>query len=357
MSESFRTTPPPPPPVIRRRGGNPLGGCFKFVMIILLVMLVIGFVTQLVVSRGGASMLVGNSVGVVRIEGPINDSRKIIKILKRMRENRGIEAVVLRLDTPGGSVGASEEIHREVLRLRTGEKKKPVVVSMGNVAASGGYYIAAAADYIYANNGTITGSIGVISPGINFEETARKLGIRSAVIKSGEHKDTGSPLSEMTPEDRNLLQHLIWDAYRQFIRVVLEGRHKAIQKALENPVAFNQVAAIAQTKRPGEALEWEAFTTGTVAMEVGATTESETALRMVADGRVMTGEQAKWVGLVDEIGGQEDAIKRAARMAGLDDDPFVIEREPESGLPSWLGVSIRQAWEAFAAPGPRIEYR
>lgn len=331
--------------------------CLGTVFLLLLTFFGLVVATRVVSMAGSASPIFGDAVGVVRIEGPINESRKVVKILKQMRESSRIKAVVLRLDTPGGSVGASEEIYREVLRIRT-EKKKPVVVSMGNAAASGGYYIAAAADEIFANSGTITGSIGVIAPGFNVRETMEKLGIRSAVVKSGEHKDTGSPFQEMTPEDRNLLQGVIFDAYRQFVLVVLQGRHQKIAEVLRTrPEAFDQVVAAQATKRPGAGLEWEAFTTGTVAGAVGATTETETALRRVADGRVLTGDQALQVGLVDTIGGLEDAIKRAASLAGIKGEPALVERKPESDLPAWLGGAARQTWEAFAYEGARIEYR
>lgn len=330
-------------------------GTFFLMLMLLIGAVVLVRVVQAAVGSS-AGPLFGDAVGVVRIEGAINDSRKVAEILKSMRDSSRIKAVVLRLDTPGGSVGASEEIYREVLRLR--EEKKPVVASMGNAAASGGYYIAAGADEIFANAGTITGSIGVIAPGFNAQGALHKLGLRSTPVKSGEHKDTGSPFDEMTEEERNLLQHLIANAYEQFFRVVLKGRHEAIARVLkERPQQFEDVVASARTKRAGAGLEWEAFTTGTVAAQVGAAVEAETALRRVADGRVITGEQGLAVGLVDRIGGQEEAVERAAELAGIEGEPSVVEREPKSDMPAWLGAAARQALDAFSGESLRIEYR
>ena len=299
----------------------------------------------------------GSSVAVLRVEGPINESRHIARSLKRLRENPRIRAIVVRLDTPGGAVGASEEIGREVRRARE-ENRKIVVASMGNAAASGGYYIAVAAQEIFANAGTLTGSIGVIGLDWNFEQTLARLGIRSVVVKSGEHKDTGSPFREMTPEDRALLQGVVHDLYRQFFRTVLAARHKEIDKALkERPERIAAILSEGRTKRAGAGIEWDAFTTGTIAAEAGATTETETALRSMADGRVFSGEQARDLGLVDRIGTLQDAIQRAGELAGLGKNPPVVEVRPGSSLPSLLGASARRFWSEWARGGSSVEYR
>ena len=300
-----------------------------------------------------------SSVGVVHIEGPINESKGVIKILRSMRKTEKIKSIVLRLDTPGGSVGASEEIYREVMRART-EEKKHIVASMGNAAASGGYYIAMAAEEIFANSGTITGSIGVIAPDFNVEDTMRKLGVQSVTIKSGEHKDSGSPFREMQPEERRLIQGVVYDMYRQFFTVVLRARHDRIESVLhQHPEAFDSILNSAGTKTTTGALEWDAFTTGTAAADAKATTESETALRRMADGRIFTGDQALKLGLIDQIGTLQDAVQRAGKMAGIDKDPHIVDREPDSDLPSWLGASAGHFWQEFSrtTKSARIEMR
>ncbi len=217
---------------------------------------------------------IGDKVAVVEVLGVITDSRRIIDHLQRFQENDSVKAVVLRVDSPGGGVGPSQEIHDQVRRLAA---LKPVVVSMGSAAASGGYYIAAPADIIMANPGTITGSIGVIMEFTNIQELLEKIGLRSQVVKSGQHKDIGSPVRSMTAEDREILQTLIDDVHSQFVEAVASGR-----------------------KMDAEAV------------------------RKLADGRIFTGRQARDLGLVDELGGLQDAIRRAAAMSGIAGEPTVI---------------------------------
>jgi len=300
--------------------------------------------------------IVEDSVGILRVEGPINESRDVIKVIKRYRENDMIKAIVVRLDTPGGSVGASEEIYRELMRARD-KDGKIVIVSMGNAAASGGYYIACAGQRLFANSGSITGSIGVIAPGFNIKKTLSYVGIRPETIKSGEHKDTGSPYDDMTTNERVLIQDVINDMYRQFSTVVLRSRHKAIEKAWKDSAKVQQILNRAGTKIAADSLEWSGYTTGTVAAAAGATTASETALREMADGRVYTGDQALALGLVDEIGTLEDAIEYAGKQTGLGDDPNVVDRAPASDLPSWLGMSARRFFREALGTESSIEMR
>jgi len=195
--------------------------------------------------------------------------------------------VVLRINSPGGSIGAVQEIYEEVNRLK--EKGKKVVVSMGDVGASGAYYIACAADKIVANPGTITGSIGVLMSLGNMEELFRKIGIKIEVIKRGKHKDIGSLSREMTAEERRLLQGVIDDAYDQFLRVVIEGRNLKKSKA-----------------------------------------------EKLAQGQVFTGRQAKDLGLIDEIGNFQDAVRLAGKLAGIPGEPKVIELPKP--FPGILGI-------------------
>lgn len=349
----YQPLPQPQPPASSGRSGC-LGS------IVLLVLFMAGLVALSRMRDSDSRFLpaLGNSVGIVRIEGPINESKDLIKIIRSLRKNSRIKAIVIRLDTPGGSVGASEEIYREVLRART-EDKKHVVASMGNAAASGGYYIAMAAEEIFANSGTITGSIGVIAPNFNLQETLGKLGVKPVTIKSGEHKDTGSPFHEMTEPDRRLIQGVVFDMYRQFFSIVLKARHERIDTMLrQRPEQFQGVAGTSGTQEFGPAtLEWSAFPVGSVASEVGATTETENALRQVADGRILTGDQALKLGLVDQIGTLHDAVERAAKMAGLEADPPVVDREPRSDLPVWLGASAGRFWREMSAQRTGIEMR
>lgn len=215
-------------------------------------------------------------VGLVKVEGVILDSKEIIEHLHQLRDNEAVPAILLRIDSPGGGVGPSQEIYKEILKLR---EKKKVVVSMGSLAASGGYYIASAADWIVANPGTLTGSIGVILQGMNMEELFKKIGVRTVVIKSGKYKDIFSPDREMTEDEKKLLQGMIDEVYEQFLDAIVQGR-KNINK--------------------------------------------ET-LRSIADGRVFTGSQAKEYGLVDELGNFQDALEKAAQLGNIEGKPEVIE--------------------------------
>ncbi|KAB2953829.1 signal peptide peptidase SppA [Heliorestis acidaminivorans] len=227
-------------------------------------------------TRGGGS----NDVVVVRIEGLISGSGgsggilatggpRIIDTLRQISEDPTVKAVVLRINSPGGTAAASQEIAQEVDRLR--QKGKVVVTSMGDTAASGGYWIAARTDKIVANPATTTGSIGVIIDLVNLEELYDKIGYRSETIKSGPHKDITSPSRERTVEERQLLQEMVDDIYEQFVYVVAEGRNLP-----------------------------------------------EEEVRKLADGRIFTGRQAQQVGLVDELGNFYDAVEIAADLAGID---------------------------------------
>lgn len=222
----------------------------------------------------GSSFRFANRIAVVPVKGVISDSKEVVDQLKKYRKDDKIKAIILRIDSPGGSTAASQEIYREVERTTP---KKKVVVSMGNVAASGGYYIALAADKIVANPSTLTGSIGVIMEITNFKEILRKIGIGHEAIKSGPYKDIGSPLRDMKPEERRLLQEVIATVQRQFVDVVVKGRK----------LSRDQVEKI-------------------------------------ADGRVFTGAQAKDLGLVDSLGSFEDTVDLTKKMVGLSGEVKLI---------------------------------
>lgn len=235
---------------------------------------VLGLVAVIVLVVAGKHTSGADRIGVVDVRGFLSDPDPVVQQLKKLAEDRSVPAVVLRINSPGGTVAASQEVYSEVKRIR-GEGVR-VVASMGNVAASGGYYVAAAADTIVANPGTVTGSIGVIMELPNAEVLLGKLGLELQVIKSGPFKDTGDPSRGLTQEERRLLQELIDDTYSQFVDAVVEER--------------------------------------------GLTREAVLGL---ADGRVFTGRQALEHGLVDVLGGYEDALRIAARMAGIKGKPEV----------------------------------
>jgi len=216
----------------------------------------------------------GDKVAIIEIKGVIAQSSDVIEELLQYREDDGVKAIVLRIDSPGGGVGPSQEIYEEILKVR---KEKKVVTSMGSVSASGGYYIACASDVIVANPGTITGSIGVLMQFSSFEELLKKIGIKGVTLKAGAYKDAGSPFREMTPEEKRLMQLVLDNVHNQFIQAVAKGRNLDPAKVTE-----------------------------------------------VADGRIFTGEQAKEYGLVDKMGNLQDAIEEAARLGNITGKPNVI---------------------------------
>jgi protease IV len=257
-------------------------------ILVLAGVLVVGFSLILIVGAvvmsddGGFSAVTGDRIAVIPVEGVIDGAmaKRINRSLKQYGEDKHVKAIILRIDSPGGGVAPSQEIHREVKRVRE-EGKKKVVVSMGSVAASGGYYIACVADRIFANPGTVTGSIGVIAEWINYKDLATWAKIRPEVFKSGEFKDTGSPTRDLTPRDREYFQAMVNELYNQFVVAVSEGR-------------------------------------------LGHGTLSEADVRKLADGRVFTGKAAVENGLIDEIGNYEDTLRQTAKMVGIKGEPQVV---------------------------------
>lgn len=270
------------------------------------------FLTIMVITVGGdETRISGEKIGVVEIKGPIVDSQQILRQIKAFRDAEAVKAIVVRVDSPGGSVGPSQEIYREI--RKTIDKKK-VIVSMGAVAASGGYYVAAAADGIVANPGTLTGSIGVIMGFTNFEELMKKIGLSPVVIKSGEYKDVGSPARPMTERERELLESVTRKIHQQFISAIVNGRGLARQD-----------------------------------------------VEAIADGRVISGEDAKELGLVDRLGNYEDAVEWAAELGGIagkietvfpeKEKPLLIEYLLESALK----LISRQHAQAQLAPQMKLQ--
>ena len=251
----------------------------------------------------------GKSVAIVEVKGLIVDSEDIIGELKKYRDDTGVAAVVLRVASPGGVVAPSQEIYEEVKKLSA---IKPVIVSMGSVAASGGYYVSCGADYIIANPGTTTGSIGVIIQMMNFEGAADFIGVEGIVIKSGDLKDVGNPFRTMTDKERRFLQEYVDSLQNQFLGVVMEGR-KLEQEDVER----------------------------------------------ISDGRILTGEQALELGLVDELGNLEDAIMKAAELVGIEGEPHVIypPKERITFFDLMLQESTRDLADMIVSSTFRAEYR
>ena len=183
--------------------------------------------------RKTARFAFGDKIAIVEVKGVITQSSGIIEEIHQYEEDEGVKAIILRIDSPGGGVGPSQEIYREILKVKS---KKKVVTSMGSVAASGGYYIACASDLIVANPGTITGSIGVLMEFTNIEELFKKIGIKGVVLKSGEHKDIGSPFREMTPEEKKIIQGVIDNVHQQFIQAVARAENWIGQRWLRSPM-------------------------------------------------------------------------------------------------------------------------
>lgn len=268
--------------------------------------LVVGFIAGAIAISLIAAVFSGSSkvtrrkgserIGIIYVEGTISGNRDqgglfgasvsgqtIMEQLKQAREDDSIKAVLIRINSPGGSSAASQEIGYEIEKIR--EKGKVVVASMGDVAASGGYWIAAKADKIIADPATMTGSIGVIMDLQNMKELYNKIGITAETIKSGPYKDMGSSSRALTPAERSILQAMVNDIYQQFVDVVATGRHMSRNKVLQ-----------------------------------------------LADGRVFTGRQAKENGLVDVLGNYYDAIDLTGKLAGIKGEPVVYEMSPQSPI-------------------------
>ncbi len=229
---------------------SPLAKRLLFLALILLALVGISSITSEWVQQGTK-----NRIGIVDITGLITDSQYITNQVKKFRQDKRIRGIILRIDSPGGAVGPSQEIYNEVLKTR--ENGKTIYASMGAIAASGGYYIASAAEKIFANPGTLTGSIGVIMAFSNAKGLMEKIGLQPEIVKAGEYKDIGSPARAMTQKERNLLQSVVTDVHQQFIEAVASGRDISVAEVTK-----------------------------------------------IADGRILTGRQAHSLKLIDQLGGR-----------------------------------------------------
>lgn len=249
-------------------------GLFTIILFLLFILFsfIVGIGVGLIISREDG-FPIGERIAILEIQGVILDSQPYLDSLSKIKKDDGIKAIVLRIDSPGGAVGPSQEIYSEILKLR---EKKPVIATLGSVGASGGYYIACAAQKILANPGTITGSIGVIAQFVSYEQLLKWAKLDVEVIKSGEFKDVGSPFKKMTETEKQYMQQLIDNVYSQFKLAVSKAR-------------------------------------GIDSKEMDK----------IADGRIFTGEQAKNLKLIDELGTLSDAISLAGTLSGIKGEPNV----------------------------------
>jgi protease-4 len=283
-------------------GRGCLWGWIIGVAALLLIVLVTIVTIESVLGERISFPMPGRHIGLIRVEGLIADAAPVIADIDQLADDPSIGAIVLRIDSPGGGVAASQEIHERIVEARDGGT--PFVVSMGTVAASGGYYIACPAESILANPGTLTGSIGVVLSFMNASELIGKIGVDLEVVKSGRYKDTGSWAREMTDAERALLQETIDDIHGQFVETVVTER--GLERAL---------------------------------------------VESLADGRILSGRQALRVGLVDSLGTLDDAIAVAGRLAGIEGEPGVREpvRPRRLTLVDLLGGSLRSFLEKPSA--------
>jgi protease-4 len=289
---------------MNRRGLLTIVGVF-----IGLFMIFFGLSLLILVASGG-SLSPKEKIAVVEINGPIMESKKIVQALRDFSRDEEIKAIVVRIDSPGGAVAPSQEMHDAV---RKAKAKKPLVVSMGGTAASGGYYIAVGADTIFANAGTVTGSIGVITQLIGFHKLVEMTHLDINTFTTGPYKDAGSPLKPLSDQDRAYFNALIGDIYDQFVKDVAEGRKLKIEQ-----------------------------------------------VKPVADGRVFTGRQALELKLVDKIGSFDDAVEFIAKEAKIEGEPELVypPQESQGLLGSLVQQSVQDVVQSVrATQTPAIEYR
>ena len=248
-------------------------------------MLIAGLVLAVMLAAREGGLPGSGRIAVLEINGVINDDREVLEQLREFREDPSVRGLLVSINSPGGSVAPSQSIYSAIRRMRE-EEELPVVATIGNVGASGGYYVALGADSIVALPGSITGSIGVIMELPEISGLMQKVGVDIRVVKSAENKDVGSPFREMTEEDRAILSAMVQDVYTQFFNVVVAERNLSAAQ-----------------------------------------------VRPLADGRIVSGNQALHAGLVDRVGNFEDALALVGRMAGLGKDPkFFFPKEDDRSL-------------------------
>jgi protease-4 len=277
----------------------------KKIFVFFAIIFIIAVVLSLLVTFSQKVPL-GEKVAVVEVTGMIVDASNTIEELKDYAKDTSVKAIILRINSPGGAVAPAQEIYNEIVKVK---EKKKVVVSMGAVAASGGYYIAAPADRIVANPGTLTGSIGVIMELPNVSGLMEKIGIETQVIKSGRHKDLASVFKSLTPKEREILQAVLDDVHNQFIEAVSQARNMKFEDIKE-----------------------------------------------LADGRIFTGKMALELGLIDELGNMEDAIMIAGKLSGITGEPHVVTRKEKFSIFDMLKGQLREKLFGSAFSGIQLKY-
>jgi len=294
-------------------------------VIILAIAIVLGSTMVIAIKTLSPSsyQLFSEKIGVIPVEGTISDSQTVTSELVKFRKDNRIKAVILKINSPGGAIAPSQEIYREIEKTIPTKK---VVAAMGTVAASGGYYIAAATNKIVANPGTITGSIGVIMEFVRVEDLLNKIGVDLEIMKSGEFKDIGSPDRKLTAREREILDAMIMDMQKQFVQAIVRGRNLSLEKVQE-----------------------------------------------IADGRIFSGAQAKELGLVDFLGNFQDAVEITKELAGIKGDVTLVYAKKskfelldlllEAGakftarlLDNIKGRSIAYRWSGISRPDVRESY-
>jgi protease-4 len=277
----------------------------KKIFVFFSVIFIIAVVLSLLVTLS-QKVTLGEKVAVVQVTGMIVDASSTIEELKEYSKDASVKAIVLRINSPGGAVAPSQEIYKEILKVK---KKKKVIASMGAVAASGGYYIAAPADRIVANAGTLTGSIGVIMELPNVSGLMEKIGIQTQVIKSGRHKDLASVFKSLTPQEREILQEVLDDVHYQFIEAVSTARGMKFEE-----------------------------------------------IKKLADGRIFTGKKALELGLVDELGNMEDAIMIAGKLGGIEGEPDVVTKKEKFSIFDMLKGQFPEKIFGSVFSGVQLKY-
>jgi len=286
----------------------------RWAIVIIGILLVIGLLMTLLffaLIRGGETEEItgyGDRVAIVEVQGTILSSENVVRQLKKFAKQSSVRALVLRVDSPGGSAAASQEIYEEVKRIRN--SGKPVVASMGSMAASGGYYISVAATKIVANPATVTGSIGVISQFINVADLLKKVGIQETTVKTGKFKDAGSPFRSLTEEEKLYFQELMINVYDQFVDAVASERNLPIDT-----------------------------------------------VRKYGDGRLFSGAQAKRIGLVDTLGSLEDAIRLAGKLGGIRGEPATVRELKRVSFVERFFDSAKQSVLGNRLEEPLLEYK
>ena len=273
--ESPQIVAPPPPPARKSRAGSFFLGVLTGCAVLFVGFFILAAMVAAFAGESAELSLTGDKVAVIPIEGEIMEARETLDLLKKYADNSQVKAIVIRINSPGGAIAPSQEIYSGIRRTRA-DSGKPIVASLDSVAASGGFYIAAACDQIVANPGSITGSIGVILQWFEMKELVQWAKMKPETITSGALKDAGSPFRELTDAERQYFQGIVTQLHSQFVRDVAHGRRTKMKHA--------DVARI-------------------------------------ADGRIFTGEQALELKLVDELGSIDDAVRTAGKLAGIKGEP------------------------------------